>query len=362
MIKLQNRKMPTVHTAYGYLLLSCFLTLLFGLQPTAMLAGFLAISFGAAGVLSIPRITYPKVLLLLLAVGTVPATGVYLLTHSPYFCLATFSIVPATALLVLTIRKRHSRSAGILLATIALSSFLLAAILWWLYESQGSLTLQLFTDYYHKDAKLFIEHMMPLLDTENSALLMSTTNPIEDLSELHKQFFFLIPSLFILVIWVGVWLSTVVIRWIFMGYVYGADRFANWTVTAKRPFAWIYISAFLLAFLMAVLSEHPVFYIISMVFNNVYVILLPTFLIIGCRTIKERMLRVPGCGCMTFMMILTCLFAFSMLPTLLAFTGAFRTLSPEKYILRSFTHNTSSKPSDSSDDSDNPPDQGGNDS
>ena len=362
MIQLQNRKMPSIRTAYGYLALSCLLTLLFGLQPTAMLTAFLAISFAAAGVLSIPRMTYLKVLLYLIPMGAIPTAAVYFLTRSPYFCLATIAVVPATALLVLTIRKRYSRSLGILLSTVALCTILLAALLWWLHETKGGLSVQLFLDYYHKDAELFIERMTALMDTGNSALLMSPTNPAEDAAILHKQFFSLLPSLFILVIWVGVWLSTVIIRWIFMGYVYGSDRFANWTVTSNRPLAWIYIGSFLAAFLMSAFAGNQVFFIIAAVCNNLYVILLPTFLIIGCRTVKERMLRVPGCGCMTLLTLLMCLFAFSMLPTLLAMTGAFRTISPEQFILRSVKSKQNTDPSDSSDDSDNPTDQGGNDS
>ena len=136
-----------------------------------------------------------------------------------------------------------------------------------------------------------------------------------------------------------------------MNYVYGADRFSKWPVTAKRPLAWIYIIVFLLASLINPFNDTKVFLVIAATCNNLYIILMPTFMIIGCRTMKERMLKAPGCGCMTFMLLIMCLFALFMLPSLLAFTGAFRTITPDRVPFNL------QRPSD---DSHNPPDEGGN--
>lgn len=363
MVKLQNRKMPTRRTAYGYLALACFLTLLFGLQPTAALSAFLAISFAAAGVLSIPRITYPKVLIHLMVMGLIPIVAIYFLTKTPYLCLAAFAVIPATALLVLTIRKRYSRSSGILWATVALSVVLLTALLFWVYQTQGGLSIAVFKNLYHKCSAAFIDYLTPMLNTEDQSLFMTPIDPQKYLSELFEALAVISPAMFILILWLGVWLSTVIIRWIFMNYVYGADRFANWPVTANRPLAWIYLATFLIASLMAAFSANLVIYAVSAVANNIYLILMPTFVIVGCRTIKERMQRVPGCGCMTVMMIITCLFALSMLPTLLAFTGAFNLISPKPTMTPLHFQSTDSDDSDNSDnsdDSENPTDQGGN--
>ncbi len=363
MVKLQNRKMPTRRTAYGYLALACFLTFLFGLQPTAALSAFLAISFAAAGVLSIPRITYPKVLIHLMIMGLIPIAAIYYLTKAPYLCLAAFAVIPATALLVLTIRKRYSRSAGILWATVALSVVLLAALLFWVHQTQGGLSVSVFKNLYHKWSTAFVDHLTPALNTEDQSLFMTPIDPQKYLSELFEALAVISPGTFIVIIWLGVWLSTAIIRWIFMNYVYGADRFANWPVTANRPLAWIYLSTFLIASLMAVFSDNHIIYAIAIIANNIYLVLMPTFFIIGCRTIKERMQRVPGCGCMTVMMLITCLFALSMLPTLLAFTGAFHLVSPKPTMPPSRfqpTDSDHSGDSDNSDDSDHPTDQGGN--
>lgn len=343
--------MPSLRTAYGYLVLACLLTFLFGLQPTAVLSAFLAMSFAAAGVLSIPRITYPKVLLWLSVIGILPASIIYFLSYSPYLCLAALSIVPATALLVLTIRNHQSRSAGIFYATLTLTIMLLAVILWWLYDKYGGLSIDLFKSFYNKGAAEFSKQIMPMLDFDNQALLLTTIEPQEYVASLYEYLILLTPSLFIMIIWVGVWLSTVIIRWIFMNYVYGANRFSNWPVTANRPLAWIYIIVFLLASLINPFNDAKIFLIIAAACNNLYIILMPTFMIIGCRTIKERMLKAPGCGCMTFMLLIMCLFALFMLPSLLAFTGAFRTITPDRVPLNW------QRPSD---DSQNPPDEGGN--
>jgi hypothetical protein len=363
MIKLQNRKMPTRRTAYGYLALACFLTFLFGLQPTAALSAFLAISFATAGVLSIPRITYPKVLIHLVIVGLIPTVAIYYLTKAPYLCLAAFAVIPATALLALTIRKRYSRSAGILWATVALGTVLLAALLFWVHHTHGGISITVFKSLYHKWSTSFVDQLAPMLNTEDQSLFMTPIDPQEYLSELFEALAVISPAIFIVILWLGVWLSTVIIRWIFMNYVYGADRFANWPVTANRPLAWVYLASFLVASLMAAFSANNVFYTISAVANNIYLILMPTFVIIGCRTIKERMQRVPGCGCMTVMMIITCLFALSMLPTLLAFTGAFHLVSPKPIMPPPRFQSTDSDHSDdpdNSDDSETPTDQGGN--
>lgn len=358
--------MPTRRTAYGYLAFACFLTFLFGLQPTAVISAFLAISFAAAGVLSIPRITYPKVLLHLTVMGLFPAILVFYLTRAPYLCLASFAVVPATALLVLTIRKRHSRSAGIFWATFALGVLLIASLLWWLHLTRGGLSVSLFRNLYQHYADLFAKHLTPVLNFDDQSLFMTPIDPQEYVSALYTQLVLLLPSLYIMVLWVGAWLSTVIIRWIFMNYVYGADRFAKWSVTAHRSVAWIYISAFLLASLTASFSSNDIAYIISVVCNNVYIILMPTFVIIGCRTIKERMLRAPGCGCMTFMMFGMFLFAFYMIPSLLAFTGAFQAISPKRFIPAppptADEENNDSNGPDNPDDSANPPNKGGNDS
>lgn len=358
--------MPTRRTAYGYLAFACFLTFLFGLQPTAVISAFLAISFAAAGVLSIPRITYPKVLLHLTVMGLLPVALVFYLTRAPYLCLASFAVVPATALLVLTIRKRYSRSAGIFWTTFVLSILLLASLLWWLHLTRGGLSVSMFRSLYQQYADLFNEQLTPVLNFEDQSLFMTPIDPQEYVSALYTQLVLLLPSLFVMVLWVGAWLSTVIIRWIFMNYVYGSDRFAKWPVTAHRIVAWIYISAFLIASLAATFSSNNIAYIVSAVCNNIYIVLMPTFVIVGCRSVKERMLRAPGCGCMTFMMLGMFLFAFYMIPSLLAFTGAFQSISPKRFIPlpppASNDKPTDSDGSDHSDDSDNPPNEGGNDS
>lgn len=325
MIQMLNRKMPTKRAAWCFVVLSSALSLLFALRLTGPLTVLPAITFAAVGLLSIPRMTYPRVLLLAFAAGLLPAVLGVLLTRSIAFAIASFAFAPAAALLVLTIRRRTNRSAGILLVTLSLAVFFSAALLAALYEYAGSLSVEVFKQLYAQFKAVFIENTNAVL-AQNASLLEGLTVDDAFLTALYQTFLAILPGVFVCVLWVIAWLSTAFLRWIFKSYVYGADRFADWPVTAHRPTAWI----FLASILISVLPLSDTLSIIPLIATNLYLILLPVFTVVGCRAIKEQFLRTPGCGCFPLVFLGFSVVMFPAPLILLSTFGALRTVAPKR--------------------------------
>lgn len=346
MNQMLKRNMPTKRAAWCFVVLSSALSTLFALQTSGLILVLLAITFAAVGLLSIPRMTYPRVLLLALAAGLLSAILGGLLTRSIASAIAAFAFAPAAALLVLTIRRRSSRSSGILLVTAVLTLFFSAALLTLLYERMGSLSVEVFKQLYSDFKVAFLEDMNAAL-AQNASLIEGFTVDEEVLSDLCDTFLALLPGIFLCVLWVIAWISTACLRWIFRGYVYGADRFADWPVTASRPTAWI----FLASILISVLPLDGNLQIISIVATNFYLMLLPVFTIVGCRGIKEQFLRTPGCGCFPLVLLGFSVIIFPIAPLIcLSAFGAFRMVAPKRI-------RTQTPPTDTHNPTD---DQGGN--
>ncbi len=327
MVHLRNRKMPSIGTAYCYLALATLFALLYGLRPTALIFVILAIGFSAVGLLSIPRISYLRVLLYALLSGLIAAGGSFLLTQSPAFALAAFAFAPATALFTLTVRRRNSRSAGIVWITLSLAVFLAGAALLWLYQRAGSLSATVFVQLY-KDVKAgFINYLTPMLQENSDALFLTGLDLETLLPTLYKQLVSLIPGFYLMILWLVAWLSTVLLRLLFKSYVYGHDRFAIWPVTVWKPIAWIYFAAIFLT----LLPFGGFYSIVATVANNLYLVLLPAFTVVGCTLFKARITRLPGCGCMSGLLIGFMLFINPALPLMmLSLSGASMVAFPQK--------------------------------
>lgn len=349
MVQMRNRKMPTRGAARGFLALASILGLLYSLQPTALFLVALAVSLSAVGLLSIPRISYPRVLLYAFLSGLLPAVITYFIASSPAYCLAAFAFSPAAALLVLTIRRRNTRSAGIFWVTVSLTVVLAGTALLWLWLRAGSLSFGVFRQLYSEVKTAFIDYLTPLLAEGSDAFFLTGLEPEEAVRTLFDQLLTLLPGFLIMVLWIVAWLSTACLRWIFKGYVYGFDRFSVWQVTMWKPLGWVYIAAFVLS----ALPIDGIYSIVAIICNNLYLILLPGFVVVGCRVLKERVTRVPGCGCLPIVILIMTLFLIpGIAPVLLAFTGALRVIMPPK--------KPTVESSERNSDSETPPDQGGN--
>ncbi|MBQ7828029.1 MAG: hypothetical protein IJX47_02605 [Clostridia bacterium] len=361
MTQMNYRKMPTRGTARCYMALASLLALPYGLQPTSLLFIMLSICCLSVGVLSVPRASYVRVLLYSFAAGLVPAVIVGFLMRSPANAIAAFSFAPASALLVLTIRRRNSRSAGIFWATVALTATLVGAMLLWLWMRTGSLSLAVFKQLYSEIKIGFVDQMTALLQETPDVLFLSGIDVETAPAILFDVFVSVLPGVFLMLIWLIAWLASACVRRIFMGYVYGADRFKDWPVTVWRPLSFVYLGCFALALLPI---PGDVYTIIGIVCYNIFLPLIPIFTVIGCRMLKERLMRQPGCGCMVIVLIVALTVAVPGIPLfLLSIVGAVQTIFPPKYppvapppFTPPFGGNGYSDPGS---DGDDPDDQGG---
>ncbi|MBQ8288483.1 MAG: hypothetical protein IJX76_06910 [Clostridia bacterium] len=361
MTQMNYRKMPTRSTARCYMALASLLALPFGLQPTSLLFIMLSICCLSVGVLSVPRVSYIRVLLYSFAAGLVPAVIVGLLTKSPAYAIAAFSFAPASALLVLTIRRRNSRSAGIFWATAALTVTLLGAMLLWLWMRAGSLSVAVFKQLYSEVKNGFVAQMTTLLQETPDVLFLSGIDIETAPAILFDVFVSVLPGIFLMLMWLVAWLASACVRRIFMGYVYGADRFKDWPVTVWRPLSFVYLGSFVLALLPI---PNDVYTVIGIVCYNIFFPLLPIFTVVGCRMLKERLMRQPGCGCVTVILLIAFTVAVPGIPLfLLSIMGAVQTIFPPK--LPPITPPPFTPPyggngySDPHSDDDDPDDQGG---
>ena len=145
MVQFQNRKMPSLVTVRLYICLSILFATLAWLEPlTGLLLTPLSSALATVSILSIPRLSYPKALFLALIVGALPAGILYFLTRMLTFSVAAFAIAPAIALFVLTVRRRHSRSAGIHWIAFFLTVFYAGAALLFILEWKGGLSVSVF--------------------------------------------------------------------------------------------------------------------------------------------------------------------------------------------------------------------------
>lgn len=351
MVNLQNRKMPSLGTAWFYIGLSTLFTLLSWIQPlTGLILTPLAIALAATGILSIPRLPYYLAVLLSLGVGLIPAGGLYLFTKIPALSVAAFAIAPAIALFVLTIRRRHSRSAGIHWIALVLTLFYAGAAVLFIWQWKDGFSLPILKGLYN-DAKDWFVKGFSDLPGQYTDLLEQAGLTEDALPDLFATFLATTPGLCIALIWSMAWFASVCLRWLFNHYVYGADRFAKWPVTMPKFFAWLFI----ISFIGQVIPLTNSLWLVPVIACNLYYILTPAFFIVGCRAVKERILQARGCGCLTFVLIGTVFTMPLAAFMLLAMTGAFRTITPvpPAPVFTPF-------PSDHSQGPQNPDDQGGN--
>lgn len=324
MVNLQNRKMPSLGTAWAYIGLASFFAMLSCIQPlTGLILMPLAIAFAATGVLSIPRLSYFKVLLLSLAMGLLPAVCIYFFTGTLGLAVIAFSFAPAVAFLALTIRLHQSRSAGIRWIVVILTLFYAGSLLLIVWEWKGGLSIPIFKALYNDGKEWFIGYLSPMLE-QYPQLFEQMGISQEVLADFFKITLSIAPGFCFILIWSMAWLATACLRLLFKGYVYGANRFANWPVTMTKPAAWLFLPAFLVSALP--LSDHH-WWVMSIALN-LYYIFLPGFFIVGCRVIKERILAARGCGCFTFTLIGLIFTMPTVAIMVLAMTGAFRTIAP----------------------------------
>ncbi|MGM9647950.1 MAG: hypothetical protein ACI3YH_07460 [Eubacteriales bacterium] len=356
MIQMNNRKMPTRGTARCFMALASLLALPYGLLPSSFLFIMLAICCLSVGVLSVPKSSYVRVLLYSLAAGLVPATLVGFLTQSPAKALAAFSFAPASALLVLTIRRHSSRSAGIFGAAAALTVTLSGALLLWLWMRAGSLSIGVFKQVYTDFRSVFVQNVSAALQNNSDLLFLSGIDPETAPATLFNVIVSVLPGIFLMLMWLIAWLASACLRRVFMGYVYGADRFGNWPVTVWRPLSFIYLGSFILALLPI---PGKIYTVIGIVCYNIFLPLLPIFTIVGCRMLKERLMRQPGCGCFTVAMLVAVLAIVPTVPLiLLSVTGAIQTIFPPRFTPAPPPFGDGN-PSDPHSGEDDPPDQGG---
>ncbi|MBQ7353930.1 MAG: hypothetical protein IJW62_00255 [Clostridia bacterium] len=356
MTQMNNRKMPTRGAARGYMAFASILSLLYGLQPTGIFFLGLAICCLAVGTLSVPRASYVRVLLYSLAAGALPAVIVGFL-RSPAYAVAAFAFAPAAALLVLTVRRRNSRSAGIFWAFVAITVTLVGAMLLWLWMRAGSLSFSVFKQLYTEIKTIFVDYMTPLLQENAEAFFMSGIDPENAPGVFFDTMLTILPGAFLMLMWLIAWLATACLRRVFLGYVYGYDRFNVWPVTVWRPLSFVYLGSFLLTLLPI---DHIVFTVIATVCNNLFFLLLPIFTIVGCRKMKERLMRQPGCGCATVGMLVVLLLTTAIIPLfLLSVVGAAQTAFPTKAPQAPPPDFYSDNSPSDSDDDDDPNDQEG---
>ncbi len=326
MYTMQNPKMPSARTVRVYLITAFVLALLSGIFAYTPIFTMLAVSFASVALLSIPRMTYARILLVLSGAAVGISAIVFLLTRNTAFCFAAAAFAPATAFLTLTIRKRYSRTCGIILAAIGLGIFYLACYLIAIYTTYHRLSLDLFKELYASMEETYLTYANQYL---SSALgeLQDTLNE-EVLLETFRLTMTLLPSILIDFCLATVWLSTVILRLIFKNYLYGADRFADWKVTMNRSSAAI----FLLTAVLAVLPFPESVGWLSAVFFNLLLILTPGFICVGCSYWKARFFR-PGRRIPIFMIFLFVLLLLFLSPFLIlyfiALSGAMQLLFPK---------------------------------
>lgn len=280
---MQNRKMPSKRTVRLFIIATFALALLTGLMPNSFFFTMLAISFSSVALLSIPKITYPRILLILSGISVLSALVTYLLSRNIAGCIASVAFAPAAALLILTVRKRRSRSCGIVLAAIGMGAVYLACYLAAVYVSYHSISIALF-----KELLVSLEEtMLASMKEYISSAIPTQTDLIDDqtLISVFRMVLALIPSIFVIMVECTVWMSTVLLRSIFRGYLYGADRFFGWKVTMNRTSAWI----FCISTLLSILPYPEKFTWISFVFLNIMLALLPGFFCIGCSIWKTKL-------------------------------------------------------------------------
>lgn len=325
---MQNSKMPSMRTVRIFLAASTVLALLSGLMPSSLVFPMLALCFSSVALLSIPKMTYPRILLLLAAMTAIAVAAVLLLTRDPSACFAAASFAPAAALLTLTIRKRCSRTCGIILAAIGMGIFYLAGYLLAIYLTYHRFSLALFKELYASLEQTFIATMNNYLESTASAQMIAIDEAT--LVSAFKQVLALLPGIFAVIMFGTVWLSTVLLRHIFRGYLYGEQRFADWKVTMNRPSAWV----FCLSTLLLIFSLFEPSGIMASVLINLLLILLPGFLCVGCSAWRAKLAR-PGrrtpFGAMPIILILVMLGLFfsPILPIyLIALSGATGLIAP----------------------------------
>lgn len=280
---LQNRKMPSRRTVRLFMIVTFALALLAGLMPNSFLFTMLAICFSSVALLSIPKMTYPRILLILSGIAILSAVVIYLFSRNIAGCIASIAFAPAAALLTLTIRKRRSRTCGIVLAAIGMGIVYLACYLAAIYISYRRISIDLF-----KELLVSLEQTTIASMNEYIATAMPTQTDMIDEEMLVSAFrmvLALMPAIFVIMVECAVWMSTVLLRAIFRGYLYGADRFADWKVTMNRPTAWI----FFVSTLLSVIPYPEKIAWVSFVFLNVMLILLPGFFCVGCSVWKARL-------------------------------------------------------------------------
>ncbi len=325
MYTMQNRKMPSPFSVRIYLISSLVLAILAGLMPFAFLFSMLALCFSSVALLSIPQITYSRVLLLLAAEALVASGIVLLLTRNPACCFAAASFAPAAALLILTIRRHSSRTCGILLGSLGMGLFYLACLITAIYITYNRLSATLFRELYASLETKFVDYITTQLNSDLLAQIDADALPA-----LFRSTVLLLPALCCDLIFFIVWLATVCLRIIFRGYLYGAHRFADWKVTMNRPSAWVFCIGTLLIGLTLLESTGSLF----AVFINILLLLLPGFFCVGCRFWKERFFSPNRKFSFSIALILLLLLIFGLrfsplYPAyLIAFSGALRVIFP----------------------------------
>lgn len=328
-----NRLMPSMRTVRIFLICALALALLSGFFPYMPLFSMLALALASVALLSIPKMTYPRILLILAAASVGISAIVFLLTRNASLCFAAISFAPATALLTLTVRKRCSRTCGIILASLGMGLFYLACYALAIYLAYNRFSLDLFKELYASMEETFLQYSreyLAYLEEYMSTESLSAQSLIPDeetLLESFKMTLSMLPGLFIDLILGTVWLATVLIRFIFKGYFYGAQRFADWKVTMSKPLALLFLLVAILIFLPIPDSSG----ILSAVLINALLILTPGFFCIGCSVWKARLFS-PGRRIHPLMIVLLVLLALFLsivyLIYFVALTGVLHLLMP----------------------------------
>ena len=329
MTPMNFRNMPTRNTARCYIALASLLAIPFGLQPTAILFAMLSICCLSVGTLSIPRASYTRVILYSALAGIVPAAIVWLISHSPAYAVVAFSVAPASAWLVWTVRRRYSRSAGILGVAALLTLTLAGAALLWLWLRAGSLSASVFKQLYVEVKSGFVSYVVKLLEETPDLFFMSGMDPQTAPKMLFDLLLTVLPGAFLTIMWVIAWFATACLRRVFMGYLYGIERFKDWKVTVWKPLSYVFLGSFTLALLPI---PGDVYTVIGIVCYNIFPPLFPIFTIVGCRMLKERLKRQPGFGCITVIALFVFFIVTPVVPLLvMAVTGAIQTIFPPKF-------------------------------
>lgn len=322
---LQNRKMPSPRTVRLYLFATVILAFLSGIFPFALFFTMLAVALASVALLSIPRITYPRILLILTAISLPLAALLYLLTRNAATCLSATAFAPAVAMLTLTIRRRKSRTCGIILAAVGMGIFYLACYALAIYLTYNRFSLELFKELYVSIEETFLAYIDEYMNAMPMAEMLEFDEEL--LLESLRLIMTLLPAIFIDLILGTVWLATVLLRMIFKGYLYGEERFRHWRVTMNRPSALL----FCLSSLLMILPYPESASYLTPVFTNLMLILLPGFICVGCSMWKDR-LSALGRAIPVPIILLLVLLAFFTSPIIIlyfaALTGATNLLFP----------------------------------